>query len=309
MRNMKKIFLLLLVLAAFSKDSFAQQDPQYSQYMFNGLLLNPAYAGSRELVSATLLYRKQWVQIDGAPQTGTVSIHLPSRDLRHGFGFSFFQDRLGITRQTGLNLSYAYRIPVGPGTLALGLQGGILNHQNRWSESITVDPDNGLPMTNQSAILPNVGTGAYFNTQRFYAGVSMPNLLKNTYKNPNSVGGTIQAKQARHVFATAGVVLKISESLDLKPSVLLKYTKNAPLELDLNASLLIKKMFWIGASYRTKDAVVFIFEYIHKNQFRFGYAYDLTTTNLGTYNSGSHELMLGMDFIAVKERIKTPRYF
>lgn len=306
---MKKIIIIVLVFGGFIGTASAQQDPQYSQYMFNGLLLNPAYAGSRGTLSATFLFRKQWVGLSGSPQTNTLSIHAPSRNERHGFGLSMYHDRLGITRQLAITGTYAYRVQVGPGILALGLQGGFMNHLNRWSESITVDPDQGLPQQNQSAFLPIVGTGVYYNTNRFYAGISTPNFLKNTYKNPNTVAADVAAKQARHLFATAGVVLKISDALDFKPSIVMKYVQAAPVEFDFNASILYRDMIWFGASYRTGDAVVFIVEYIHKNMFRFGYAYDLTLTKLSGYNSGSHELMLGLDVGWTRARIKTPRYF
>lgn len=308
---MKKIFFITLALfvTGLTQHLQAQQDPQYSQYMFNGLLLNPAYAGSRELWSATALGRYQWTGIEGAPRTATLSLNGISANERSGFGFSLTEDRLGITSQTITNLMYAYRMSLGPGTLSLGIQGGINLFQNRWSDAVTVDPDQGVPMVNSTALLPLAGTGAYYYGERFYLGFSVPNLIENKYKNPNSVGGDVASRQRRHYFSTAGVVIPIGSSLDFKPSVLMKLTESAPVEFDFNAAILYKNMFWVGASYRTGDALVFMAEYVHNNTFRIGYAYDRTLTELSTVNNGSHELMLGIDFGFAKSRIKTPRYF
>ncbi len=306
---MRKYIFIFGLFLAFGLKGFCQQDPQYSQYMFNGLLINPAYAGSRELVSMTLLDRIQWVGIQGAPKTATFSIHGPTKGEKNAFGASLYYDKLGITSQIAGHAVYAYRMQLGAATLSLGLQGGVMNHANRWSEAVTTDPDGGTPLQNQSAILPLVGTGAYLYSHRFYAGLAVPNFIPNKYENPNTVAGTVAAKQKVHVFATSGMVIPLGENVEFKPSYVLKYTENAPLELDLNVSFLMHKQLWIGASYRTKDAMVVILEYIFKNEFRIGYAFDYTLTKLGNYNSGSHEIMLGLDMGWDKSRIKTPRYF
>jgi type IX secretion system PorP/SprF family membrane protein len=305
----KRIILFLAISLAALSGAYAQQDPQYSMYMFNGLLINPAYAGSREVLSATVLGRYQWVGIEGSPRTGTFSIHGPSRDEKSGFGLNIYNDRLGITSQTAANFMYAYRMQLGPGVLSLGLQGGLMMHTNRWQDAVTVNPDQGIPKNSTTAMLPLVGTGAYYYGERYYLGLSVPNLIPNKYKNPNSVSADVAARQKRHVFATAGVVLPLGDNLDFKPSVLMKYTQNAPVEIDFNAALLFKKVLWVGGSYRTGDAVVFMAEYVFKDQYRLGYAYDLTTTRLQNYNSGSHEIMFGVDLGWNRSRIKTPRYF
>jgi type IX secretion system PorP/SprF family membrane protein len=305
---MKKLLIICLMMMGGAA-LYGQQDPQYSQYMFNGLLLNPAYTGSRDLLSITAMGRYQWVGIEGAPRTATFSIHGPTPNEKSGFGFSMYHDRLGITRQMATNLSYAYRMSLGPGILALGLQGGVMSHLNKWSTATTVDYDQIAPLQNQTGYMPLAGAGAYYNTQRMYAGIAVPNLVRNAYKNPNSISGDLAAKQQRHLFATAGVVLPVSQDVEFKPSFVMKYTENAPIQFDLNAAFLFRETMWIGASYRTGDAVVFIAEYVFKNQYRIGYAYDLTVSKLANYNSGSHELMLGVDLGWSKSRIKTPRYF
>ena len=149
----------------------------------------------------------------------------------------------------------------------------------------------------------------YYNSERFYAGVSVPNLLRNKYKNPYVVSADVAARQRVHVFGTAGVVVPLGENIDFKPSMLVKITQSAPIEFDFNASIFFNKTLWLGASYRTGDAMIFMLEYVFKNKYRIGYAYDLTLTELNNYNNGSHELMLGVDLGWTKSRIKTPRYF
>lgn len=306
-RNLVLAFLGMILLA---EPVSAQQDPQYTQYMFNGLAFNPAYAGSREALSATLLLRKQWVQLDGAPSTGSFTIHGPSANERHGFGLSVVHDRLGITRQNFAGLSYAYRLPLGSGVLSLGLRGGITQFTNRYSDIVTIDPDQVNPGVNVSALLPRVGTGFYYNTQRFYLGVSAPNILAGRYyRFNNQFASDLASSQQVHYFGTAGVVIPLSESVDFKPSVVGKFVRNAPWEFDLNASLLFRKVFWVGAGYRTKDSAVLLLEYMSLKGWRIGYSYDYTLTKLNQVNSGSHEILLGIDLGLTKSKIITPRYF
>lgn len=306
---MKKILLLIGLIAVLGTEAYSQQDPQYSQYMFNGLMINPAYAGSREVLSMAALTRIQWVGINGAPRTTTFSIHGPLRSEKNALGASLYYDELGITQQVAFNAVYAYRIQLNNSTLSMGLQGGFMNHSNRWSEAVTTDPDGGTPMQNQSAYLPMVGTGAYLYSQRYYVGVGVPNFIPNKYENPNSVATSVAARQQAHVFGTAGLVIPIGQNVEFKPSTVVKYVRNAPVEFDFNASFLLHEALWLGTSYRTGDAIVFLAQYIFNNQLRIGYAYDYTITRLGNYNSGSHEIMVGLELGWNKSRIKTPRYF
>lgn len=306
-----KIFLATTILfLACSTQLIAQQDPEYSQYMFNGLAYNPAYAGSRDALSGTLLLRKQWVQLDGAPFTGSAAIHGPSRNDRHGFGLSIVHDRLGVTRQNFVYGSYAFRFPLGPGKLALGLQGGLVQFQNRFSDVVTVNPDAINPGVNLSALLPSVGTGAYFSTQRFYLGMSIPNLLAGEYfRYKDNVTQQIASQQKIHYFGTMGVVIPLGDNVAFKPSVVAKWVKNSPFEMDFNASFLFRERLWLGAGYRTGDALIFMLEYFTPKGLRIGYAYDYTLTQLRQVNTGTHEIMLGFDLAPKKTKIITPRYF
>ena len=296
MNSMRNFCLLLLGVILLAGPLSAQQDPQYSQYMFNGMAFNPAYAGSRGTISGALLLRKQWVQLDGAPETGSFFIHAPTANERHGFGVSVVHDRLGVTRQNFFVASYAFRFPMAGGMMALGLRGGVTNFTNRYSLINTIDPDRVNPGLDQTAWLPRVGTGLYFNTQRFYFGLSAPNILAGRYfRYNNNAAVDLASSQKVHYFGTMGVVVPLGQNVDFKPSVVAKYVQNSPFEMDLNANLLFRKQFWIGAGYRTRDALIFMVEYMSLKGWRIGYAYDYTLTQLGRVNTGSHELMIGFD--------------
>lgn len=309
------LFFMLLINMVGRQSAFAQQDAMFTQYMFNGLVLNPAYAGSREVLSATALYRNQWVNIAGAPKTVTFSMHAPVRNEKIGIGIIFSNDRLGITNTNNVGLNYAYRLKFkNGGTLSLGLQATILNYradfasiQHSFSSSV-FDPSFSQVINRW---LPNFGTGVYYYTNKFYLGASMPNILTNQYmKGEGTVFNvTDRARQYNHIFITTGYVFNINQSLKLKPSLLLKYVNGAPLELDINANLWLFDMFAVGLSYRTRDSIDALFEFQITPQLGIGYAYDYTLTPLGKYTSGSHEIMIRYELGFGKRRIITPRYF
>lgn len=314
---MKKQTLILLLalgmvfpLGLLSPISvMGQQDAHYSQYIFNGLVLNPAYAGSRGTFSTMLFLRKQWVGLPGAPATGALSLHTPIGDQRSNFGLTISDDIIGYTNQLWMHGSYAFRFPLGPGKMAFGIQGGLLNYRIDWSKAETVDQDDVIiGNTAQNRLIPNVGAGIFYNTATWYAGVSMPHIL-DTELRP--LDGTIDdfAQLYRHYFFTAGIVLWPQSTVKFKPSVLVKYVSGAPLQADFNASFLINDFVWVGASYRTLDAAVFMVDFQLTKQLRLGYAFDWTLSELGNYNTGSHELMIGYDFYFNSSQLKSPRYF
>lgn len=306
--SMTVAILLWLIVAPGRVN--AQQEAQYSMYMFNGLVINPAYAGSRDGLSARAIVRKQWFGIEGSPTSAAISIHAPSRNNRHGFGGALTEDNLGITNMVGAYGYYAYRIPVGNGTLSLGLQAGVMNYMNLWNRiELISGTDQGVPKENQMRWLPIAGAGLYFSSRRFFAGVGMPNVIPNRYTSIGVDLSQDEARQVLHLFATTGVVIPIGRQVDLKPSVLMKYALNAPVEFDFNINVFIKERIWFGVGYRMTDALVFMAEYVFQNGFRIGYAYDLSVARITRINSGSHELMLGLDLGLGREQISTPRYF
>ncbi len=301
---MRSRLLLLLLTIVFSLSLQAQQQAMFTQYMFNGLAINPAYAGSHESISATALARIQWVGIDGAPRTQTFSVHSPIPGKNIGLGAFFAHDELGVTEQNTLYLSYAYRMQMSKGTLAFGIQGGLRTSSINYGDLGVNDPN---LQSNISESSPNFGAGLFYSTDRFYLGASIPVLMNNELGAGDN--SDIQSKQIRHFFATAGYVFDLSPVLKLKPSGLIKSVSGAPIEMDINANLIINDLVWFGLSYRSFDSISFLFDLQVNPQLRFGYAYDYTTTNLGQANSGSHEFMINYRFVFAKNKIVTPRYF
>lgn len=302
--------ILFTVIAAFAATcTQAQHPPMLSQYMFNGLVINPAYTGSRDVLSLTGLYRHQWAGFSGAPRTQSFMAHTPFKNPRNNVGLMAIHDRLGVSTHTMVNGTYAYRIDFGErkGRLAFGLQGGVSMIQDRWSEILTDEGnDDVFAADSPTFIVPRVGFGIYYDTRKWYVGVSTPFLLN--YKNSDYQLYVRNSINYRPYMATAGFLLRLNPDLMLKPSVLFKYLQNSPAEFDINANLIIKDAFWIGLSYRTGDAMVGLLEYQINPQLRIGYAYDYSITRLRNFNSGSHEIMLRYEF-GYRVKAMSPRYF
>jgi type IX secretion system PorP/SprF family membrane protein len=294
---MKKL-LFMAILFCGTLSLYAQHDNLYSQYMFNGLLINPAYAGSNEMLSATAVNRNQWVGFDGAPKTSTFSLHTPLKNKKVNIGITFTNDRYGITTQNKINAIYAYRLFFKKSSLSFGLQVGVDFIRNNWNAIQTTTPGDQV-FTGQYSQqnVPQTGFGIYYKAQKFYAGISSPDLI--------SIGTSSTVYKS--AFLTAGYLFDLSENVKLKPFVLVKYIKDSPVEVDLNA-IVYFKMVGIGYSYRTNDAMVFLATVNVSKQFSFGYSYDLTTSKLATYVRGSHEIMLKYEF-GYKINTQSPRYF
>lgn len=306
-----------LVIAAFyvmhSTCLFAQQNALFSQYMFNTLAVNPAYAGSRNVVAATALYRNQWIGIEGAPKTGTFSIDGPVANNRIGLGLQITSDKIGITNTTSGVLSAAYRIPMNTGALSLGMEGSVATYRAGFSD-IQLDPGGpvGDPVFSEdiNKTLFNFGSGIYYNSERFYVGLSVKDFVSNRL-NINNLANLddITARQSAHAYMALGYVFPLNIDLNLKMSGLAKGVRGAPLQGDLNATLWIKEMVAIGVEYRTGADVAALMELRVTPQIRLGYSYDRSTTSLAEFNSGSHELMLRYEFSFELDRMLSPRYF
>ncbi len=306
MKLIKRISTLIAILVT-SHGLFAQQQVMFTQYMFNGLAINPAYAGSHDHVTATVLAREQWVGLEGAPASQTFSIHSPiNASGSANLGALLIHDKIGVTEQTTSYLAFAYRIRFnGSSRLAFGLQGGFSNYNSKFSQISNVDPvfANGDVNVNRA----NFGAGLYFNTRNFFAGVSVPQLIRSNLEVNNSDS---DSRLERHYFGYAGFVLNLSPDLKFKPHLLIKYVENAPIEFDINASMLIKELVWLGLSYRSFDSFDAILQVQLSKQFQIGYSYDFaTTTDLRRVNAGSHELMIQYRFVFGKKKIISPRYF
>ncbi|HEX8516729.1 MAG TPA: type IX secretion system membrane protein PorP/SprF [Bacteroidia bacterium] len=307
---MKKILLTVLITIYFSCTLKAQQDIMVSQYMFNGLLLNPAYAGSHKYFSSTLMHRSQWVGLEGAPKTSILAIDGPVNNEKMGIGLIVSNDRIGATDQTDIYGNYSYHLKLGEGKLAFGLRAGVSKYTYQYDKLVFWDDNDQVFVGNRtSAWLPKFGTGLYYYAEKWYAGLSVPTLI--AYDPNRNFGESVNSSSfvRRHYYAVTGYVFDLGCNFKFKPSVLMKYVSAAPLEADLNAHFMYRDQFWFGASYRTSDAITAMVEYQTSNHFRFGYAYDFTTSKLRNYSSGTHEIMIGYDFGRDLIKVKTPRYF
>lgn len=304
---MKKTFTAVASIAMLFVGTavFAQQDPQFSMNMFNKLYTNPGYAGSNNGICANALHRQQWVGFDGRPETTVLNVEGTVKALHGGIGLSVLSDKLGAGYSGGIKLSYAYRLDLGPGTLGIGIDGGILfNVLDGTKLNPIQDNDPNIISVKSNGLAPDLGFGLYYHTDKLYAGISADHLISPTLEF--EAGGTIsEVTVARHYYAMAGYMWDMSQTLSLNPAIHLK-TDAASVQFDLNLRLHWKKMVWFGASYRIDDAVA-IMAGINIKEFRVGYSYDINTSGLSSYNSGTHEIMLGYCY-KLKSKVSNERY-
>jgi len=306
--NLPKIRLMLCFFLLFVGNSLkAQQEPMYSQYMFNMLHINPAYAGNRAEDNITALYRKQWIAIDGAPATASLSWDRRQEGSNVGYGLQIYNDQLGIESTSGIQAFYSYRIPFEKSFLSFGLSGGVLNYRAAYAQTSTIQSGDPLFQNNVNSWLPTVGFGILYATENWYAGLSVPALLETKINADNQ---QVTSGANNHYFLTGGYIFDVSEILKLKPSILLKAVRGAPFEYDFNLNAWIQNIMGLGISYRTGDAIVGMFELQIFPDLRLGYAYDYTISGLNPFNKGTHELMLRYEFGDKKnQRILSPRYY
>ncbi len=332
MRIIRKSLGVLLLLLSISV--LGQQEPQYTQFMFNKLPINSAYTGANEVLSIRALYRNQWTGIEGHPQNATFSIHSPLKNEDLALGFNFVNDRLGEVNQNWFNVTYAYRVPLGGGAtkLSFGVNAGILYYKHCLTCLISNDVGDPSLQDDVSKVMPDVGAGFYFyNPDKFYVGFSVPNFIKSELYNeeqPRLSNGLI-AQRVPHMFAMAGGVINLGTSgtVKIRPQVMFKHILSgeykSPFSTDFNLSFLLFDRLNIGATYRTtfgnreekekltnSDSFDALLEFWVTKQFMIGYAYDYTLTELNDFTgSGTHEVIMGFDFSFDKSKIITPRYF
>jgi type IX secretion system PorP/SprF family membrane protein len=308
MKNIK-LQLATILLLILGLNGFSQQDPMYTQYSTNPILVNPAYAGSRNFGNLTGVFRKQWVGINGSPTTTSISYNAPVRRYDFGVGASLLYDALGPVNQTGFYLDYSYLIRLGEnGTFALGLKGGFNYFYLNYNGLKYFEPDNDLDLLeSESLFLPNFGVGAYYYTNKMYLGLSVPKLIrnsleKNTLKHLN--------REEWHFFLMGGYIFKVTDFLNIKPSFIARYAVGAPLSLEATATFMLFDKIWLGAMYRFGDSVGGLINWQISKKFNIGYSYDLTRSDLGAYNRGSHEITLNYVFLRDNgKRILSPRFF
>lgn len=302
---MKKT-LTTLALAVSAGASFAQQDAQFSQNMFNKLSINPGFAGTNKAICATALYRQQWVSFPGAPKTGLISIDAFVNPVHGGLGLTVCSDQLGFDKTLIAKAAYSYHMVVGPGTLGIGLEAGMIQKQlsGTWVTPDAAYPatqDASIPDANAAKTVFDLGFGAYYTTDNgMYFGLSSTHLPQTTFKKDAapSVAGAVadiyRFQNARHYYIMAGYPFSITDDIKIIPSVLAK-TDATSTQLDINARAVWKDMVWAGASYRLTDAIVALvgFEW---NKLRVGYSFDVTTSAIKNYSNNTHEIMIGYCF-------------
>lgn len=320
---MKKI-LAITMLSIVMIGLRAQQNTEISLYFLNGLLVNPGYAGSKEVVSANAWYRHQWTSMPGAPRTGTISIHSPLKKKQYALGLLFTNDRFGLNSKNSLYGSFAYRISAGKSKISFGIQGGFDNWQSDLLEGQLPDPgtnaggDNAFSL-NLNAFLPNAGAGVYaYRENKYYVGISVPHMIPFNLQSQLDVTKSEEVSRLyTHAMLTAGYVIgKEESSIKFLPSALVKYVKRAPLNFNVTAGFLFIDRVMLGASYefaslqrgRKSESIIGVSKFAVTKNLEIGYAYDYSLNRLDAFNSGSHEIFVGYNFGFDTKRFVTPRF-
>jgi len=290
---------------------FAQQDPQYSQYMFNPLSINPAYAGSRGVLNGALVYRQQWVSFPGAPNTQVFSINTPLRKGRVGLGAEVVRDQIGPKVSIGAYFSYAYRIPVGKGKLAFGLGAGVLNYRMNWDLIHYKDQGDAYAQLNgETQTLPDFKFGVYFNNKNFFMGLSVTHLNRPRYGHfiADSIVGT--ATLNPHSFFTIGRAFKMGDNFTFSPSLMVRHAiTTTQVSADINLNFRYKEVVWFGCSFRSENSLILLAQYNISEKIKVGYSYDVAFGKLRGYHGGSHEIMIGFDLNVFQSDMLSPRFF
>lgn len=316
MRKLKTVtrIALLALFACCGLSLKAQQDPQFSQYMFNPLSVNPAYAGSRGVMNGAIVHRQQWLSFPGAPNTQALTINTPLRKGKMGIGAELLRDQIGPKTSIGAYLDYAYRIPLGKGKLAFGLGAGILNYRINWSIIEYRDQaDVYAQLADQVTNLPDFKFGVFFNNKNFYTGFSVTHLNRAEYGRftaDSSISNTTTAQLRRHSFFTIGRAFQAGDNFTLSPSLMVRGVVGTSLiSVDLNFNARYKEAIWFGASFRSEGDLIFMAQYSISEKMKVGYSYDATFGRMKGYHGGSHEIMLGFDLNLFQSQVMSPRYF
>ncbi|MBE7646268.1 type IX secretion system membrane protein PorP/SprF [Tenacibaculum finnmarkense] len=305
MKILLKKRILVLVLFLLSLNIYSQQDPQYTQYMYNTMSVNPAYSGTKGHAVITALGRTQWIGLKGAPNTQTLSYDTPVGYSGLGLGLNFVNDKIGPVNETYLDVNAAYSIILNKyANLSFGLKLGGRFFNVDWSRGKYKEPDR-LFKSNINKFLPTIGAGIYYYTDKWYTGLSVPNLLRADYYN-SSIESV--ATERLHYFLIAGYIFDLSDTVKFKPAFLSKIVSGAPFSLDVSANFLFNNLFNAGLSWRLNDSVNAIMGFQVNEKLNIGYSYDLTTSNLQNYNSGTHELVLRYEMVG-RGNVLSPRFF
>lgn len=311
-RIVNSIICGVVVLMSFNAQ--AQQDPQYTQYMYNPLVINPAYAGNRGVTSILLLHRSQWVGLDGAPRTQNLSVHSPIGSGKVGLGFSVVNDALGPARETYFNTDFSYTIETGlEGKLSFGLKGSLNLLDVDFARTNPFNVGDPYLINIDNKLSPNVGVGIFYHGSKFYGGLSAPQLLQTNHfdRSGTQSAESFVAEERIHYYGLAGYVFDLNSNIKFKPSTLVKMVAGAPLAVDVNANFLFYEKLTLGASYRWSAALSGLVGFQVNDGLLLGFAYDRETTELGraTYNDGTYEVFLRFELFKEYDRMLTPRFF
>lgn len=299
-----KTSALTILLFCISQTNIAQQDFINSQYMFNLININPAYTGSKDVLSASLSHRSQWVGFEGAPSTQSLTVHAPITKLKIGVGLQIFNDVIGPRQVNGLNTSYAYHFKLGKGKIGLGLRAGVVNYTYNWDKLNYKDvQDVVIGQGKQSGMVANIDFGSYYKDKLQFAGIELAHLASPTISSTST-----EIDLALHISAFYGRAFELNKNLVLKASLLGRASTVSQF-VDVNASFLIKRKIWAGVTYRSAGAVVLLADYFVTPKFRVGYSFDYYFNNLSTVQGGSHEIFIGFDIDIFKNNMLSPRYF
>lgn len=284
--------LYILIFTAMSFPLRAQQLPLYSQYMFNTLEINPAYAGFKQSIQFTSIFRKQFNGIKNSPQTAMISGDMPIGDTKLGVGLKIIDDRISITQTFGAQGSLSYKIEGDDSNIAFGLQVGALNYKADFSELNITDKGDPVFAQDLNALTANFGTGIFFNTDKFYAGISVPNLVRTHLRQTDVALSEYTVKQNPHMYLNAGYLVNLNDNFILKPSFLVRGVKGIPLNYDINANIFFREIMSAGVSYRSQSALVGLLDFRLVPTLRLGYAYDYNLGRLNNFSKATHEIIL-----------------
>lgn len=306
---MRRILFILTLNLAFGGILLAQQQPVTDLYLFEGLTINPAYAGSQVQFSTTLIHRDQWVNFPGSPVTDMFSVHSSFFGTRAGAGLMITNDVIGIHNDFSVYGSFAYKIITDVGVVSFGLQGGINNISSDFNKLNLKDQTDALLQGKEQVWNPNFGTGIYFTNDKTFLGLSVPYLINSSALESESV--LSEAKRYRYYYLYGGTTLPMNRNFKLKPSALLRFQEGAPITFDITLGIVAYETLKFGATYRLNDNVTFLFELELLEQLHLGYAYEYTLSEISDYSNGSHELMLNFRFKVdrIHGGLKCPAYY
>jgi type IX secretion system PorP/SprF family membrane protein len=309
-KNKVSIHVLLVALFALTINHVhSQQDPQFTQYMYNTATINPAYAGSRDVLSISGLHRSQWVGLDGAPKTSQLSAHTPLGSGNMGLGVSFYNEEIGPAKENNFVIDYSYTLRFNNDDLkfSFGLKGGFQLLDVDYTKLLIYDPNEAIFQNNiDNRFQPIVGIGGMLHTNKWYIGLSSPNLLNTEHYDNSSIS---TASERVHIFLTGGYVFNLSDMWEFKPAFLMRGVSGSPLGVDMSANFRYNEKFTLGAAYRLDAALSALAAFQVSNQLMIGYAYDFDTTDLGQYNNGSHEIFMRWELFTKVRKKVSPRFF